>query len=138
VDQQATVDVIRNGKTLQLPIKVGQLPSQRADKAANEPLAQPAREKWGLHLQDLNPHIAGQLGLKSDQGVVVAGVQPGSRAAEAGVHQGDVILEINQQPVGSVADLMAKINGSKAQDQLLLLVQRQNGKLFIPLLENVG
>ena len=138
VDQPATVDVIRNGGKLQLPVKVGQLPSQRADKAANEPLAQPAREKWGLHLQDLNPHIAGQLGLKSDQGVVVVGVQPGSRAAEAGVHQGDVILEINQQPISSVADLMAKINGSKAQDQLLLLVQRQNGKLFIPLLENVG
>ena len=138
VDQQATVDVIRNGGKLQLPVKVGQLPSQRADKAANEPLAQPAREKWGLHLQDLNPQIAGQLGLKSDQGVVVVGVQPGSRAAEAGVHQGDVILEINQQPISSVADLMAKINGSKAQDQLLLLVQRQNGKLFIPLLENLG
>ncbi len=33
VDQQATVTVIRNGEKLQLPVKVGQLPSQRADNA---------------------------------------------------------------------------------------------------------
>ena len=138
VDQQATVTVIRNGDTLQLPLKVGQLPSLRADKAANEPSVQPAREKWGLQLRDLNPQIAGQLHLKSDQGVVVVAVQPGSRAADAGVRQGDVILEINQLPVSSIADLTAKINGSKAKDQLLLLVQRQNSKLFIPLLENLG
>ena len=138
VDQQATVTVIRNGDKLQLPVKVGQLPSQRADNANPPAAVQPAREKWGLQLRDLNPQIAAQLRLKSDQGVVVVGVQPGSRAADAGVQQGDVILEVNRQPVSSVPDLMAKINGSQAKDQLLLLVQRQSGKLFIPLLENLG
>ena len=98
---------------------------------------QPAKEKWGLQLRDLNPQIAAQLRLKTDQGVVVVGVKPGSPAAESGIHQGDVILEVNRQPVSSVTDLLSKINGSKDKAQLLL-VQRQNGKLFIPLLENVG
>jgi serine protease Do len=137
VDQQAAVTVIRNGEKLQLPVTIGQLPSQRADNADPAASVQPAKAKWGLHLRDLDPQIAAQLRLKSDQGVVVVGVQPGSLAAESGVRQGDVILEVNRQPVSSVKDMMAKLNGANNKDQLLL-VQRQNGKLFIPLLENLG
>jgi serine protease Do len=75
--------------------------------------------------------------LQANQGVVVVGVQPGSRAADAGVQPGDVIVEVNRQAINSVNDLLAKINGND-KDQLLLLVQRQQGKLFIPLQENVG
>lgn len=138
VDQQATVTVIRNGERLQFPVKIAELPSQRAENNQPVPAVQPAREKWGLQLRDLNPQIANQLRLKSDQGVVVVGVEPGSRAAASGVRQGDVILEVNRQSVSSMADMMAKLKDSKDKDQMLLLVQRQNGKLFIPLLENIG
>ena len=138
VDQEATVTVNRQGQTLQLPVRIGQLPSPRADTGDPAGAVQPAKEKWGLQLRDLNPQIAAQLRLQTEQGVVVVGVKPGSPAAESGIHQGDVILEVNRQPVSSVTDLLSKINGSKDKDKLLLLVQRQNGKLFIPLLENVG
>ncbi len=138
VGREATVTVKRNGETLQLPVKIGELPAQMADNDSSGGTVQPAREKWGLQLRDLNPEIATQLQLKSDQGVVVVGVQPDSRAAESGVHRGDVILEVNRQPVSSVQDMLAKINTSTDKEQLLLLVQRQNGKIFIPLLENVG
>ena len=93
-NQQATVTVIRNGKKLQLPVKVGQLPSQRADNVYTAADRQPAREKWGLQLGDLNPQIAAQLSLKSDQGLIVVGVQPGSRAEATGLHQGDVIVAV--------------------------------------------
>ncbi len=138
VGREATVTVKRSGETLQLPVKIGELPAQMADKANPGGPVQPTREKWGLQLRDLNPEIAAQLHLKSDQGVVVVGVQPNSRAAESGVQRGDVILEVNRQAISSVQDMLAKINGATDKDQLLLLVQRQNGKIFIPLLENVG
>ncbi len=138
VDQEATVTVKRQGETLQLPVKIGLLPSQRADHSNPAGAVEPAGEKWGLHLRDLNPQIASQLHLDTDQGVVVAGVKPGSKADESGIHQGDVILEVNRQPVTSVTDMLNKINGSKDKDQLLLLVQRQNGKIFIPLSGNLG
>jgi serine protease Do len=137
VDQQATVTVLRNGEKLQLPVIIGQLPSQRADNADAKTPVQPAKAKWGLQLRDLDLQTASQLHLESDQGVLVVGVQPGSPAAESGVRQGDVILEVNRQPVSSVTDMAAKLNSSKNQEQLLL-VQRQNGKIFIPLLENIG
>ena len=93
-NQQATVTVIRNGQKLQLPVKVGQLPSQRADNVYTAASVQPTRENWGLHLCDLNPQLAAQLRLKFDQGLVVVGVQPGSRAEATGLHLGDVIVAV--------------------------------------------
>ena len=93
-NQQATVSVIRNGRKLQLPVKMGQLPPQRADNVYTAASVQPAREKWGLHLCDLNPQLAAQLRLKFDQGLVVVGVQPGSRAEATGLHQGDIIVAV--------------------------------------------
>jgi serine protease Do len=138
IGQQATVTVIRNGTKLQLPVKVAQLPSEQTANAAQpEGAVQPARSKWGLQLRDLDPQLASQLHLKNEKGVVVAGVQPGSQAAEAGVQKGDVILEVNRQPVASVQDLTKKLDGSQDKNHLLLLVQRGSGKLFVPL-ENVG
>ena len=69
--------------------------------------------------------------------MLVAGVKAGSQAEDAGMQQGDVILEVNRQAVTSVKEAMSKINGAQEKDHLLLLVQRGPSKLFVPL-ENVG
>jgi serine protease Do len=138
IGQEAKVTVLRNSDKLDLPVKVGQLPGERADNAdVPEGAVQPAKEKWGLALRDLNPEMAGQLHLRADKGAVVAGIKPGSRAEEAGMQRGDLILEVNRQPVASVKDALDKINGAPDKDHLLLLVQRGHNKLFVPL-ENVG
>ncbi len=138
IGQEATVTILRNGQKMQLPIKVGELPSERAAQASlNKAAVQPAQAKWGLQLQDLTPQLADQLQAKVDKGVLVAGVKPGSRAEDAGMQQGDVILEVDRQPVTSVKEALDKINGAQDKDHLLLLVQRGPSKLFVPL-ENVG
>jgi serine protease Do len=92
--QQATVIVLRNGKKLRLPVKIEQYPSQKTDNAYTAASVHPAREKWGLKLLDLDPQTAAQLNLESDQGIIVLGVQPGSRAEASGLHQGDVIVGV--------------------------------------------
>jgi serine protease Do len=138
IGQQATVTILRNGQKMQLAVKVGELPSERADNAASpEGSAQPAKTKWGLQLREVNPELASQLHLQSDQGVAVVGVKPGSRADEAGIQKGDIILEVNRQPVTSVNEAIKKINGSQDKDHLLLYVQRGASKLYVPL-DNVG
>ncbi len=138
VGQQATVTVLRNGQKMPLAVKVGQLPSERADNATlPEGSVQPAKEKWGLQLRDLNPQLANQLHLQTEQGVAVVGVKPGSKADEAGIQSGDIILEVNRQPITSVNDAIKKIDGSKDKDHLLLYVQRGASKLYVPL-DNVG
>ena len=130
VGQKVTVIVLRDGQEHRLPVKVGKLSSGEAELEAS---AQPDKGKWGLRLQELNPQISNQLGLKTEEGVVVVGVEPGSPADEAGIQQGDVIVEVNRQPVSSVNDVKEHMDQSKEGDHMLLLVQRGDGKLFIPL-----
>jgi serine protease Do len=130
VDKEVTVTVLRDGKVRQLSVKVGKLPSEQAkrDKAA-----QPVKERWGLQLHDLSPQMANQFRLQADQGVVVVGVEPGSPAHEADIRQGDVIVEVNRHPVNSVDEVKENINTSKGKGHLLLLVQRQGAKFYVPL-----
>ena len=130
VDNKVTVTVLRDGKERQLSVKIGKLSSETA---AREKTARPAKGRWGLRLRDLTPEIGRQLRLEADQGVVVVGVAPDSPAYEGGIRQGDVIVEVNRQPVYSVDEVKEKISQSKDKDRLLLLVQRQGGKMYVPL-----
>jgi serine protease Do len=130
VAQEVTVTILRNGQEKKLAMKVGQLPG---DKTVAAQPAHPAAGKWGLQLRDVNPQMAQRLRLKEERGAVVTGIEPGSRAEEAGLRRGDLILEVNRQPVGSVKDVLENINRSKDKDHLLLLVQRGNGTFFVPL-----
>jgi serine protease Do len=139
VDSMATLTIFRNSQKMQLAIKVGELtPEQTAENAtSSEGSIQPAEGKSGLLLQDLNPQLAHRLDLKSEKGVAVVDVKPDSQAFEAGMMKGDIILEVNQQPVTSVQEAIKKMDGSQVAD-LLLLVQRGQAKLFIPLVNDVS
>jgi serine protease Do len=130
VGERVTVTVLRDGKEHKLSVKVGKLPTETAMREKTD---MPAKGHWGLQLHDLTPQIGQQLGLHADQGVVVVGVEPGSPAHEAGIRQGDVIVEVNRQAVNSVDEVRETIDKSKEKDQLLLLVQRQGGKFYVPL-----
>ena len=53
----------------------------------------------------IDPGVTSQLGLKSDQGALLAGIQPNSPAEKAGLHPGDFITEVDGHKIDSVADL---------------------------------
>lgn len=55
--------------------------------------------------QDVPQRLAGARFQDGGEGVVVAAVEPGSPAAQAGLREGDVIIAVNRRPVASVADL---------------------------------
>jgi S1-C subfamily serine protease len=62
-----------------------------------------------------------------DKGVVVAGLEPGSRAAEAGLQRGDLILEVNRQPVGSPDEFVAALVENGEAGSVLLRIA-DNGR----------
>jgi serine protease Do len=130
VNEEATVTLLRDGKKKRLPVTVGKLPSDTAKLAET---SQAGKGKWGLQLHDISPQMERQYRLQANEGVVVVGVEPGSPAHEAGIQQGDVIVEVNRQSVNSVGEVKENINKSKDKDHLLLLVERRNGKFYVPL-----
>jgi serine protease Do len=131
VGKKILLRVIRDGKETTFGVAIASLNAheaapQKADEA-------PSSGKWGLQLKDLTPEAARQAGLKPDQGVVVAAVRPGSPAEEDDVHAGDIVLEVNRQPVKGAEDMKAKMAKLGDKGQALLLIQRGKNTLYLVL-----
>jgi len=58
----------------------------------------------GLTVENLTPQLGEFFGVKDGKGVLVRGVDKGSRAEQAGLRAGDVIVKINDQPVHDTTD----------------------------------
>ncbi|MEZ5307456.1 MAG: DegQ family serine endoprotease [Pyrinomonadaceae bacterium] len=85
----------------------------------------------GLALQVITPEIADHVGVDANtKGLVVTEVESGSRAEDAGLQQGDVILQANRQPVATIAEMQSAISGSNGKP-VLLLVSRQGRTLYL-------
>ena len=122
VDYETSGVLPRRGQPQPQP----QVPAQPNDQSAvSSPLA-------SIHVGELTPEMAGQLNLPNNaRGVVVTSVDPDSGVAE--LQKGDVIEEINQQPVSSVSDYN-KIAGSLDPTQpQILSVCRHRMRSFLVL-----
>ncbi len=130
-----TLDIIRNGKQQQIKVQLGTLTPEtaQAERAGGQDKGgSQAFGKLGLSVEPLTPDLAQQLRLqRGTMGVVVASVDANGPAAKAGVREGDVIQEVNRQPVRSVSELQGAL--PKSGDRpALLLINRGGQTLFIP------
>ncbi|MGB2834964.1 MAG: Do family serine endopeptidase [Candidatus Sulfotelmatobacter sp.] len=86
----------------------------------------PKQSKFGLTVRKVTPEMADRLEVPSGKGVIVQDVKPGSFAEDIGVSRGDVILEVNKQPVNSEDDF-AKVESSMKSGQDVVFLVRQRG-----------
>ena len=109
-------------------------PQDRASRATEDPSSEPRRAddaRLGIAVQPITPALAQQLGVGTDtQGLVVMEVDSAGPAASAGIQRGDVIEQVNQQPVRSVADLREAVERS-GKNPLLLLVNHRGTTIFV-------
>lgn len=132
VGKTVAVKVLRGGNVVDREVKIAEM--EQKEEVANVS----TRKPLGMTVQDLTPEIARGLGLKSETGVVVASVVPGSPAAKADIRSGDVIRQVNKKPVKNVEDFKTKIENSKDQETILLLIQRGENTLFAALTPKKG
>ena len=85
----------------------------------------------GIIIQDLNPELAKELGLKVTEGVLVTEVIPDSPAAKAGLKEKDVIVKINGKPVKSAAELRSHILILKPGAEVELEILRNGEKRVV-------
>lgn len=85
----------------------------------------------GVKVMNLNPDGAGEIDRPPRSGVVVDRVHPDSRAREAGLRRGDIILEVNRSPVKNIDDYNETLSNLKKDEGALLLIHRRGRTLFL-------
>jgi serine protease Do len=128
------LDVVRDGKPIQVELVVQEAPRERAKKSqADASSASTAHPLAGVVFDDVTPPLARQMDLSVNSGVVVTDIEEGSLAESSGLQPGDVVLELNRQPVKDFGSFQRIADPLKPNDLALLLVLRQGNALYIPI-----
>jgi Do/DeqQ family serine protease len=125
----ASVTVVRNGREQNMQVPLTELPDRQRPETEESSSGNGAgtNDRFGLSLQPLTAEMASRYGLEADdQGLVVTRVDPASNAANAGIRQGDLIQEVNRQPVRSIVGFTTAMRASGSRPALILLKRRNN------------
>ena len=124
------LNVLRDGKTVSLPVTLEAF-NGRDHNGDESSSSENGKPRWGIGLADFTPDMRDQMQAPSNlHGAVVEQVQPGSAADNAGLQQGDVIVEVNRKPVANAADVQRALSSVSKGEDALVLVWSNGGSTF--------
>jgi serine protease Do len=134
------LDFMRNGKKQDTTVTIADRSKLFAarlndDEEGNDE-STPKQDKFGINVRNLTPEMADKLDMPAGKGVIVQDVKPGSFAEDINLGRGDVILEVNKQPVNNEQDFARVEAGLKSGQDVVFLVRprgssRQDGTIFV-------
>ena len=139
-----TVDVVifRDGKETTLPVEIGLLEDDATLASASPGDGKPAlpapsaESVLGMTLTPLTDEMRAQAGLDKDaKGLLVTAIEDGSDAFSKGLREGDLIVEVGQEPVGAPEEMRKRVDAAEAagRNSILLLVRRDGQPRFVAL-----
>jgi serine protease Do len=141
VGKDVAIVVIRQGKQITKTIKLGRLEDNdkltslaaKRGNAGKQAIVGAVEKALGMEFSSLTDDLRQKFAIKNNvvAGVVITGVDPDSVAADKHVQAGDVVMEINQEPVKEPADIAKKIRALKegGKKSALLLVANGQGEV---------
>jgi Do/DeqQ family serine protease len=133
------ITALRNGRDENFHVALAELPDKAvpaSDDDEDTNSSGVGTGKFGITVQPLTAETAGRYGLDAnDEGLLVTRVDQSGSAAEAGIRQGDLIQEVNRQPVKTAAEFSAAIQRSGAKPALVL-IKRRNAVVYLTLKAN--
>lgn len=125
---RAPLTVWRNGKVVKIEVKLGERPEEEPTRLASTPTEE---NPLGLQVTTLTPALARQLEIDpGETGVVVTDLEEGSQAAREGIGRGDLIREVNRQPVRTAAEFRKAVASTKGDVVLLRVMSRGDKRNF--------
>ncbi len=133
--------IARNGKKLKLKVAVGEMPDgltsvRPVQPRSESPSSEPRFDELGIEIEELTSEVAKQLDFRTNGGVLVRSVRPGSPAQFAGLASGDVIEKVGAKSVKNLAEYRAAMNTVSVNKQILLVVRNTNGTRLIVIQSN--
>jgi serine protease Do len=127
----AKVEVVRDLARVMLDIPL----TERRDTPpviAAVPQAK-AEIRLGLEVQDLTASLADKFNLRETRGALITKVEAGSLAQAEGLHEGDLVKEVNRVEVSSASEFNAALSRIRRGDTILLRVLRESRAFFVVL-----
>ncbi len=115
----------REGKQVVVDVKLGELPGERAEARGQKDEG----SDFGLGLTDLTPELRQRFGIEAKAGALVAGVESGSIAEQAGLRAGDLVVQVGKTDVASAAQAEKLL--AAAGKSVRLRILRAGGGLFV-------
>lgn len=126
--EKVDIRLIRNGKEMTLTAKLLERPAGEGDgegEESPESEEEPVKNKIGISLQELTPQAKRHYRIDDEiEGALVVGVKEVSPAADAGLNEGDIIMEVNGVKISTVAQLTREMQRAKNGDYLRFYVTR--------------
>ena len=127
----AKVEIVRDQQRLVLDIAL----IERREQAviASLPPQTGTEVKLGIEVQELTPGLADKFKLQESQGALISKVDPGSLGQAEGLHEGDLIKEVNRVEVGSVGTFNNALSKIRRGETVLLRVLRESRAFYVVL-----
>jgi len=131
---------LRNGKTQETSVTIADraklFAARLGEDQENDDSNTPKQSKFGVTVRKVTPEMADRLDMGTGKGVIVQDVKPGSFAEDINLGRGDIVLEINKQPVNSEEEFSRIESNLKSGQDVVFLVrqrgsQRQDGTIFL-------
>jgi serine protease Do len=129
VGRPVSIRYLRDKKEQEAKVEIGDRSVVFAERLGADEEAESAEAtgtdvKFGISIQNVTADVAGRLGISEGKGVLVTSVDPDSFAEEIGLERGDVILQVNQQPVNKVEDVLRIQRSLASKTDVVFLIQR--------------
>ncbi|MET0065470.1 MAG: DegQ family serine endoprotease [Candidatus Thiodiazotropha sp.] len=132
IDKASDVEILRNGKVMNLKVRIGELPDQEPFAMSHKPSPRVSQNRLGLMVSEIPQALREQLSLPDGKGVLVDSVS-GQSAREAGVQSGDVITMVNNTNIETVEQFNELVKELPGDKTVALLVYRETGPIFLAL-----
>jgi serine protease Do len=126
VGKPVEVKAIRDGKEIVLKITVAEMTEEKLASQMYMP-----EKSLGMTVDDIKPRLVREFNLKDKTGVVVTDIAPDSPVIDAGIKPGDVIKEVNRNPIKNIKDYEAVMDRREKSSPILFLIKRGGQTFYI-------
>ncbi len=120
--------ILRKGRRLDKKIKL----AKRSEMEPGRSLLKTGFDSFGFRFEEINPAVADRYGIPKDEtGLVVTGIERGSRAAKTPIGQGDILKEINRAAISTIKDYTRALKGIKKGRIVQMLFVKRTGSLYV-------